>query len=60
MALPAGAQIKDPFAEKEGGMSLGSLAKNVLAGLGIILLLIFFVTSLMIRQQLRIKEIKMS
>tara|TARA_R100000008_G_C3570103_1_gene161540 strand:+ start:993 stop:1286 length:294 start_codon:yes stop_codon:yes gene_type:complete len=35
MALPAGAQIKDPFAEKEGGMSLGSLAKNVLAGLGI-------------------------
>ena len=35
MALPAGAQIVDPFAEKEGGMSLGSLAKTALAGLGI-------------------------
>ena len=35
MALPAGAKIVDPFAEKESGMSLGGWAKNVLAGLGI-------------------------
>ena len=35
MALPAGAKIVDPFAEKQGGMDFGSLAKTVLAGLGI-------------------------
>ena len=34
MALPAGARIEDPFAEKKG-MDFGSLAKTVLAGLGI-------------------------
>ena len=29
------AQIVDPFAEKQSGMDFGSLAKTVLAGLGI-------------------------
>ena len=29
------AKIIDPFAEKSGGMNFGSLAKTVLAGLGI-------------------------
>ena len=29
------AKIVDPFAEKSGGMNFGSLAKTVLAGLGI-------------------------
>ena len=29
------AKIVDPFAEKEGGFNMGSLAKTVLAGLGI-------------------------
>jgi len=29
------AKIVDPFAEKQGGMNLGSLAKTALAGLGI-------------------------
>ena len=35
MALPSGAQIQDPFADKGGGLNFGSLAKTVLAGLGI-------------------------
>lgn len=35
MALPAGAKIVDPFSEKSGGFDYGSLAKTVLAGLGI-------------------------
>ena len=34
-AISSSAKIIDPFAEKSGGMNFGSLAKNVLAGLGI-------------------------
>ena len=35
MATSPHAKIVDPFAEKQGGMDFGSLAKTVLAGLGI-------------------------
>ena len=35
MATSTHAKIVDPFAEKQGGMDFGSLAKTVLAGLGI-------------------------
>ena len=58
MALPAGAKIVDPFAEKEGGMNLGSLAKTVLAGLGVHSAIDFFVRNLLIRLRSKIKEIK--
>ena len=34
-AVSPHAKIVDPFAEKQGGMNFGSLAKTVLAGLGI-------------------------
>tara|TARA_R110002110_G_scaffold162929_1_gene362492 strand:+ start:197 stop:496 length:300 start_codon:yes stop_codon:yes gene_type:complete len=34
-AISPSAKIIDPFAEKSGGMNLGGLLKNVLAGLGI-------------------------
>jgi len=42
MALPAGAKIVDPFAEKEGGFNMGNLAKTVLAGLGMHAAIDFF------------------
>ena len=35
MAINPYAKIVDPFAEKESGSNMGSLAKTVLAGLGI-------------------------
>ena len=35
MATSPHGKIVDPFAEKQGGMDFGSLAKTVLAGLGI-------------------------
>ena len=34
-ALSPHAKIVDPFAEKQGGIDFGSLAKTALAGLGI-------------------------
>ena len=34
-AISPHARIVDPFAEKESGFNMGSLAKTVLAGLGI-------------------------
>ena len=43
MALPKHAKIVDPFSEKEGGFDYGSLAKTVLAGLGIHSAIDFFV-----------------
>ena len=35
MGIHPHAKIVDPFAEKESGFNMGSLAKTVLAGLGI-------------------------
>mgnify|MGYP003654516855 CR=1 FL=1 len=34
-AISPHARIVDPFAEKEGGLNMGNLAKTALAGLGI-------------------------